>query len=58
DGYQKVTLLATGDYNDDGLEDVILLKENSVLSGSYGSTHGYVLSRLHENGSYELIKEW
>ncbi|HHX8485373.1 TPA: hypothetical protein ACVO3E_001949 [Vibrio diabolicus] len=58
DGYQKVTLLATGDYNDDGLEDVILLKENSVLSGSYTSTHGYVLSKLQENGSYELIKEW
>lgn len=58
DGYQKVTLMATGDYNGDGLEDVLLLKENSVLSGSYGSTHGYVLTRRSESAQLKVLVEW
>jgi hypothetical protein len=58
DGYQKVTLLATGDYNSDGIEDLVLIKENSVLSGSYSSVHGYILTKNSPDGRFELLKEW
>ncbi len=58
DGYQKVTLVATGDYNADGIEDAIVIKENSVLTGSYVSTHGYVLTRDSENAPFKILTKW
>ncbi|WP_244915539.1 ATPase [Vibrio hyugaensis] len=41
DGFQVITIVAKGDYNADGIEDIVITKENSVLSGSYSSSHGY-----------------
>nr|WP_246833671.1 ATPase [Vibrio diabolicus] len=58
DGLQVVTIKAKGDYNADGLEDIIISKENSVLSGSYSSSHGYVLTRLSEGSQLKVLAEW
>ncbi|MDO6764915.1 hypothetical protein [Agarivorans sp. 1_MG-2023] len=55
---QKLTLMAKGDYNGDGIEDLLLYMENSVEGGSYSSVHAYVLTRLSESAPYTLLKQW
>ncbi len=58
DGFQVVTIVAKGDYNADGIEDIVIEKENSVLSGSYSSSHGYVLTRMSEQALFTVLAEW
>ncbi|NMU87725.1 ATPase, partial [Vibrio parahaemolyticus] len=55
---QVITVVAKGDYNADGIEDIVIEKENSVLSGSYSSSHGYVLTRMSEQASFTVLAEW
>ena len=57
-GIQKLTVMAKGDYNNDGIEDMVLYMDNSVEEGSYGSTYGYVLTRLAADAPYTLIKQF
>ncbi len=58
DGFQVITIVAKGDYNADGIEDIVIEKENSVLSGSYSSSHGYVLTRMSEQALFSVLAEW
>lgn len=58
DGFQVITVVAKGDYNADGIEDMVVKKENSVLSGSYSSSHGYVLTRMSEQALFTVLAEW
>ncbi|MCR9883471.1 ATPase [Vibrio alginolyticus] len=58
DGFQVITIVAKGDYNADGIEDIVIEKENSVLSGSYSSSHGYVLTRMSEQALFIVLAEW
>lgn len=58
DGFQVITIVAKGDYNADGIEDIVIEKENSVLSGSYFSSHGYVLTRMSEQALFKVLAEW
>ncbi|ATG79574.1 MULTISPECIES: hypothetical protein [unclassified Pseudoalteromonas] len=57
-GIQKLTVMAKGDYNNDGIEDMVLYMDNSVEEGSYGSTYGYVVTRLAADAPYTLIKQF
>lgn len=56
-GIQKLTLMAKGDYNQDGIEDAVLYMENSVEGGSYSSTHAYIITRLTAKAPYTLLKK-
>lgn len=58
DGFQVITVVAKGDYNLDGIEDIVITKENSVLSGSYSSSHGYVLTRMSEKALFTVLAAW
>ncbi|KGR35115.1 hypothetical protein OA39_02050 [Vibrio campbellii] len=58
DGFQVIMIVAKGDYNADGIEDIVIEKENSVLSGSYSSSHGYVLTRMSEQALFTVLAEW
>ncbi|MHA7228855.1 ATPase [Vibrio campbellii] len=58
DGFQVITIVAKGDYNADGIEDIVIEKKNSVLSGSYSSSHGYVLTRMSEQALFTVLAEW
>ncbi|MFH4626754.1 ATPase [Vibrio alginolyticus] len=58
DGFQVITIMAKGDYNADGIEDIVIEKENSVLSGSYSSSHGYVLTRMSDQALFTVLAEW
>lgn len=57
-GIQKLTVMAKGDYNNDGIEDMVLDMSNSVEGGSYGSTYGYVVTRLVADAPYTLLKQF
>lgn len=57
-GRQKITLMAKGDYNGDGIEDVLFYMENSVEGGSYSSVYAYVLTRLSSDAPFTLLKQW
>ncbi len=57
-GIQKLTVMAKGDYNNDGIEDMVLYMVNTVQKGSYSSTYGYVITRLTANAPYTLIKQF
>ncbi|WP_138586975.1 hypothetical protein [Pseudoalteromonas sp. S558] len=57
-GIQKLTVMAKGDYNNDGIEDMVIYMDNSVEGGSYGSTYGYVVTRLAAVEPYTLIKQF
>jgi len=57
-GIQSLTVMAKGDYNNDGIEDMVLYMFNGVEGGSYTSTHGYVVTRLAADAPYTLIKQF
>ncbi|VAW69118.1 hypothetical protein MNBD_GAMMA10-1717 [hydrothermal vent metagenome] len=56
-GTQKLTLMAKGDYNGDGIEDWLLHMANSVEGGSYSSTILYIITRTTADGPISLLKE-
>jgi len=55
---QRLTLMAKGDYNADGVEDRLLYMENSVEGGSYSSAKAYIITRITANGPIVLLKEF
>ena len=56
-GIQRLTLMAKGDYNGDGIEDRLLFMENSVEGGSYSSEYVYIITRTKADGPIILLKE-
>ena len=56
DGNQReFFVLARGDYNADGVEDILVKSVNSVSGGSYVSVKLYVLTRYKHNDRYTLL---
>lgn len=53
---QRLNLMAKGDYNNDGIEDWLLLVENNVEGGSYSSTKVYVVTRISADANITLLK--
>ena len=56
-GIQRLSLMAKGDYNGDGIEDRLLFMENSVEGGSYSSTNAYIITRVSPGAPITLLKE-
>jgi len=56
-GIQRLTLMAKGDYNGDGIEDWLLFMENSVEEGSYSTEYVYIITRTKADGPIILLKE-
>ncbi|RZF83188.1 hypothetical protein EXT46_07000 [Pseudoalteromonas sp. CO325X] len=55
---QRLTLMAQGDYNGDGIEDAIFYMENGVDGGSYSSVKAYVVTRLEQGAPITLLAQW
>jgi hypothetical protein len=51
-------LRAKGDYNGDGIEDMLLSTSNTVEGGSYHSVDYFILTRLSSEASFTLLKQW
>ncbi len=56
-GIQRLSLMAKGDYNYDGLEDRIYYMENSVEGGSYSSAKAYIITRLGTDKKVKILTE-
>ncbi|MCP4272528.1 MAG: hypothetical protein GY781_11255 [Gammaproteobacteria bacterium] len=56
-GIQRLSLMAKGDYNGDGIEDQLLYMENSVEGGSYSSAKAYIITRMSADAPLKLLKE-
>lgn len=52
---QRLTVLARGDYNGDGVEDAILYLIDGVDGGSYAHARYLVVTRLTEGGRMQLL---
>ncbi|WNO59746.1 hypothetical protein [Rheinheimera sp. MMS21-TC3] len=57
-GIQRLTIMAKGDYNQDGIEDAVLYMANAVEQGSYSSTYGYIITKLAADAPYTLLKQF
>ncbi|MGH8085992.1 MAG: hypothetical protein ACREPV_12065 [Lysobacter sp.] len=56
-GDQEVQLVAHGDFNTDGIEDVLIRSFDSVKGGSYRAVRMLVLTRRSADGDYELLEQ-
>lgn len=52
---QRLTVLARGDYNGDGLEDAILYLRDGVEGGSYARARYLIVTRLEEDAPLALL---
>ncbi len=57
-GSQTVTLLARGDMNADGIEDVLLRVVNATAGGSYRASHLFLITRADADSDFEVIAEY
>lgn len=58
DSLTVITLLAWGDFNGDGTEDILLNVSHSIPSGTYHDYNHVILTRLGENGKLvQMMKE-
>ncbi|MCF6325363.1 MAG: hypothetical protein L3J89_13760 [Gammaproteobacteria bacterium] len=56
-GTQNISLVGRGDFNTDGLEDVLISSRDSVEGGSYFNFRLFALS-VNEKGEWQLIEEF
>ena len=57
-GEQDITLVGKGDFNNDGILDILLVVQNDVAGGSFSSTHLYALTKTEPGDGYVLLKEY
>jgi hypothetical protein len=57
-GFQNVKLFAKGDFNNDGVEDVMVYVESSVEGGSYSTSYVFILTRFDKSKKYQLIEKF
>lgn len=55
---QKLTVMAKGDYNKDGVEDVLVYLEDNVKGGTYSAVRAFVLTRLEGGDTFTLLHQW
>lgn len=53
---QELVLLARGDMNDDGIEDVLFKVLSYSLEGTYSAMHLFVVTRRSSDSSFELAR--
>lgn len=57
-GVQTMTILGRGDFNNDGIEDLLLLVEDRVAGGSYYASRLYQLTRYQHDAPLVTLKEY
>jgi hypothetical protein len=54
-GMQIVTVVAMGDFNQDSVEDMLLLVNNSSLDGTYSASNAAVITRRKEGENFQIV---
>lgn len=55
-GTQKLSEIGRGDFNQDGIEDILLRSEDSVAGGSYFNVRLFALTVLDSNGHWRELR--
>ena len=58
DAYHSVSKIAAGDFNGDGVQDILLLITHSVKQGTHFEKYLYVLTRFDSNNILKTIKKY
>lgn len=58
DAEQELQLVAQGDFNDDGIEDIIISSRDSANDGSYSAFRLFVLTRFARDARFTLLEEF
>lgn len=54
---QRVRLVGRGDFDGDGIEDMLLSSSDAAIGGSYRAVRMFVLTRRQPGGNVELVRE-
>jgi hypothetical protein len=54
-GMQIVTVVAMGDFNQDSVEDMLLLVNNSSLEGTYDTSNAVVITRMKAGENFQIV---
>lgn len=57
-GSQEIELLGQGDFNGDGIADLLVLVRDSVDEGTFGSVELFALTKRRDEASFELLKQY
>ncbi|MBI1422092.1 MAG: hypothetical protein GC149_01415 [Gammaproteobacteria bacterium] len=57
-GEQQLQLVASGDFNHDGIEDYLISSQDSVKGGSYTALRLFLVTRLQGQADYTLLKQF
>lgn len=57
-GSQEIALVARGDFNGDGMEDVLFTSRDQAEGGSYSAVRLFQVTRSAPEGRYELVREY
>jgi len=55
---QEIELVAKGDFDGDGIEDVLVLSRDSVEGGSYNALRMFYFTKRSKEGAYAMGKEF
>lgn len=57
-GTHSLKILARGDANGDGIEDLLVRDDQSVTEGSYSASHLWLLTKLDDSEPIQLLKAY
>jgi hypothetical protein len=55
---QLLSLVAAGDFNGDGIKDLLLSSNDSIIGGSYSGVRMWLLTKYKACGDIKIIKEY
>jgi len=58
DARAVLEIYAKGDFNRDGIEDIMIREDTSLISGTYSTSHLFVLTREGKRGALRVLKEY
>jgi len=56
--YQEIALIARGDFNHDGIEDLLLFAKSHVVGGTYAAYRLFWVTKKNTNSRITLIREF
>lgn len=54
---QEISFVAKGDFNRDGIEDLLITSKDSLIGGNYSSIRMFLITKLGMKSNFILLKE-